>query len=404
MAAGPAFTSAQRTWHALDEARAQLSRADRATLDSQVAIAEIPAPTGNEGARALHVAAAFREIGLTCEIDTAGNVVAERAGAGGEREARGIVVCAHMDTVFDATTPTRVQRAPDGKRFVGPGIGDNARGLAGMLAIARALQVTRVRTQRPILFSATTGEEGSGDLRGARHLFAHRASDAAAAIALDGAGDERIVTHALGIRRFHVRVAGPGGHSWASYGVANAVHAVAALAADIAGWRLGHTPRSAITVSRIGGGTAINAVPADAWLEIDLRSASSSELDRLDRDIRTSARRAIDHENARRRAGSQPLQLTIDVIGDRPAGAVSSNTAIVEAAFDATRLTGRTPESAIASTDANIPLSLGIPAIAIGAGGNGGDTHTLREWFENEDGSAGLARAMTVMVTVAGLA
>ena len=397
----PTPTAAARTFHALEGARRHLAEHDPATLDTQIALAEIPAPTGQEGARARHVRTALQSLTLATSVDSAGNVVALRPGV---RECGAVVVCAHMDTVFADGTALRMRRDGGRGRISGPGIGDNARGLAGMLAIAAALEGAKVRTQRPILFAATTGEEGEGDLRGARHLFAGPASGAWAAIALDGAGDERVVTHALGIRRVRLRVTGPGGHSWASYGVANALHAAAGVAAELAAWRLPAAPRSALTVSRMSGGTAINAVPGDAWLEVDVRSSSSAELDRLEREIRIAARRAVEGENARRRAGTAPLHLTVEVIGDRPAGAVAGDAFIAQAAFDATRLIGRTPEGAIASTDANIPLSLGIPAVALGAGGDGGDTHTDREWFENRDGSAGLARAMTVLVAAAGLA
>ena len=397
----PAPTAASRAFHALEGARRHLADRDPATLDAQVALAEIPAPTGREEARARQVALALGALSLETSVDCAGNVVAHRPGT---RGGGAVVVCAHMDTVFADGTALRMQRERGAGRITGPGIGDNARGLAGMLAIAGALHAAGVRTQRPILFAATTGEEGEGDLRGARQLFAGAAADAWAAIALDGAGDERVVTHALGIRRLRLRVTGPGGHSWASYGVANALHAAAGIAAELASWRLPSSPRSALTVSRMAGGTAINAVPGDAWLEVDVRSSSSAELDRLEREIRIAARRSVEGENARRRAGSPPLQLTVDLIGDRPAGVVSGDAFIAQAAFDATRLIGRTPEGAIASTDANIPLSLGIPAIALGAGGDGGDTHTVREWFENRDGSAGLARAMTVLVAAAGVA
>lgn len=392
-------TPAARAFEALRPARAWLAQHDARTLDAQVTLAEIPAPTGGEAARGRHVGEAFQRLGMPATIDAVGNVLARRDGTSGEPA---VVVCAHLDTVFEQAT-VHVTRREHGI-ITGPGIGDNARGLAGMLAIAEAMQATAVRTRRPILFSATTGEEGAGDLRGARHLFATAASDAWAAIALDGAGDERVVTHALGIRRFRVHFAGPGGHSWASYGVANALHAAAALAAELAAWRLPSTPRSALTVSRMAGGTAINAIPDAAWLEVDVRSISSRELDRLERDLRVAARRAADGENARRRPATPEVTADVAVIGDRPGGGAVSAPFIADAAFDATRLIGRLPEAAVASTDANIPLSLGVPAVALGAGGRGGDTHTPHEWFENRDGALGLARVMTLLVTLAGLA
>ncbi|MBK7834897.1 MAG: M20/M25/M40 family metallo-hydrolase [Gemmatimonadetes bacterium] len=388
----------RRVYDALLPARRHLQTFDSQTIDRQVALAEVAAPTGAEGARAAEVCRHWRAIGLEATIDAAGNVIAPRAGTSDRPP---VVVCAHLDTVFDADVSHRMTRS--GERITGPGIGDNARGIAGMLAIAHAMHVTGVRTQHPILFVATTGEEGSGNLRGARHLFATAAAGAHAAIALDGAGDERVVTHALGTRRYRVRFAGPGGHSWASYGVVNAIHAVSALAASLASWPLPAAPRTALTVSRISGGSAVNAIPSDASIEVDVRSTSGGELDRLDDEIHAAAQRVLETHNRQRRPGTPPLQLAIEITGDRPGGALPGNAFLGQAAYDATRLIGRSPDSAVASTDANIPLHLGIPAIALGAGGRGGEVHTPREWFENRDGTLGLVRAMTILAAAAGL-
>jgi len=388
----------RRTYESLLAARRHLLAHDRETIALQVALAEVAAPTGGEQDRAEVVRRFLRTLGLPAVIDEAGNVVAARPGAFDEPP---VVVCAHLDTVFDAEISHRVSREAD--RLSGPGIGDNARGVAGMLAIASALHAADVRTRRPLLFAATTGEEGAGNLRGARHLFATRAAGAHAALALDGAGDERVVTHALGTRRFRVAFSGPGGHSWASFGAANAVHAVAAFAAEVSAWPLPNSPRTTLTVSRIGGGSAINAIPGDAWCDVDLRSTSSTELERLDRALHAAARQVLSVHNAARKSGTPTLTLALELVGDRPGGAVATDAFLPQAAFDATRLVGRTPESAIASTDANIPLHQGIPAIALGAGGRGGDVHTPREWFENRDGPLGLIRAMTVLASVAGM-
>lgn len=396
----PASTGAiRRVFDALLPARRHLIARDAQTIDRQVALAEIAAPSGAEGPRGEAVRGHLARLGLAPTRDAAGNVLALR---GGRADEPPVVVCAHLDTVFGDDVRHHVTRTRD--RLVGPGIGDNARGIAGMLAIADALDAAQVRTRRPILFVATTGEEGSGNLRGARHLFATAAAGAHAAIALDGAGDERVVTHALGTRRYRVRFTGPGGHSWASYGTVNAVHAAALLTAQLAAWPLPSAPRTVLTVSRIGGGSAINAIPGDAWLEIDVRSTSGAELDRLDDDIHATAHQVLESHNRQRRHGTPSLAMTIDLIGDRPGGAIAGDAFLAQAAFDATRLVGRTPDSAVASTDANIPLHLGIPAVALGAGGRGGEVHTPREWFENRDGSLGLVRAMTVLAAAAELA
>jgi len=392
-------STVRRVFDALLPARKRLIARDQITVDAQVVLAEVAAPTGHEEARALRVRTALRSLGLVAEMDAVGNIVASRPGA---HDLAPVVVCAHLDTVFDAGIPHKVARTRE--RIVGPGIGDNARGLAAMLAMVDAMGTTTVRTRRPILFVATTGEEGSGNLRGARHLFATAAAGAYAAIALDGAGDERVVTHALGTRRYRITFNGPGGHSWASYGAPNAVHAAAALTATIAAWPLTTTPRTTLSVSRIGGGSAINAIPSDAWLEIDLRSTSAHELGRLDEDIRHAARRAQEHEGLKSAAGAPLLRVVVQSIGDRPGGALPGDALLGQVAFDATRLIGRSPDGAVASTDANVPIGLGIPAIAIGAGGRGGETHTTREWFENRDGALGIVRAMVIVTATAELA
>lgn len=377
----------------------RLQASEEAVLASQIAIAEIPAPTGAEGARAAWVARCLARHGHgDVRIDEAGNVVALRRGMASESP---VVVCAHLDTVFEERDAIRVRR--QGTRVCAPGIGDNARGLATMLALAGEFAPGRLEPRRPILFAATTGEEGMGDLRGARHLFETAARDAHAAIAIDGAGDERVVACALGCRRYRVAFTGAGGHSWAAYGTPNAVHAAARLAARLTAVPLPDRPRTTLTVARIGGGTAVNAIPAHAWLELDVRSTAREQLVRLDRLVRAAAHDAAEDENVHRRAGTRPLGVAVIPLGERPAGEVPAGEPIVDLALEATRLVGRTPELAVASTDANVPIARGIPAIAIGGGGRGGDTHTPHEWFENHEGSRGVVRALVLLAAMAGL-
>lgn len=382
----------------LADSRARLANGDERIVEDQVALAEIPSPTGSEAKRAAFVAARFKAAGLSdVHTDSAGNVVAS---CGGEAGLAPVVICAHLDTVFDAATPLGVRR--DGVRLVGPGISDNARGLATMLRIAEEFGAGRVRARHPVIFAATTGEEGEGDLRGARHLFATAARGACAAVAIDGAGDERVVASALGSRRYRITFRGPGGHSWAAYGSPNALHAAGTLIASLGDLALPARPRTTLTVARAAGGTAINAIPADAWLEVDIRSTSPRELERVDHTLRDLATYAAEEENAHRRTGTPPLAVTIASLGERPAGEVSRDEPIVRVAVEATRLIGRTPEYAIASTDANIPISLGIPAIAIGGGGRGGETHTPAEWFEDDRGAEGVLRALVIVAALAG--
>lgn len=383
----------------LSPALARLASADDAILATQVAISEIPAPTGSERDRGAFVARRFAQLGLgEVHVDEVGNVLGTRQGSGADGC---VVMCAHLDTIFPQGTAVAVTR--DGPQLCGPGIVDNARGLAGMLALAETIDGRRLRTERPIVFVATVGEEGEGDLRGAKHLFAKLAQRVDACIALDGAGDERIVHRALGSRRFHIVFRGEGGHSWSSFGIANPVHAAGAAASKLAALPLPRTPRTTLSACRIGGGISVNAIPAEAWLDVDLRSTNRAVLDACSRDIHEVARAALREENYRRTPGSPPLEFIISTIGDRPSGVVSDDHPLVRSAISATLAIGKRPELSTASTDANVPISMGIPSIAIGAGGRGGGVHTSAEWYDNTDGRHGVARALAVLVGAAGL-
>lgn len=388
--------------------RARLAAADAAVVADQIAVTEIPAPTGDEGARARWVADRLRTAGLLgVRVDAAGNVVARRPGTSGNGAAP-VAVCAHLDTVFPRETATGVRA--DGHRLIAPGIGDNGRGLAALLALAAALDGMQLRTRRPIEFVATVGEEGLGDLGGAKHYFAQFPPDArpVAAVVLDGPGDERVVHRAVGARRFRLTFRGPGGHSWAAFGTVNAVHAAARAATRLADVAL--PPGSAaggritLSVGRIGGGLSVNAIPAEGWLEVDLRATTTHALDDYEGVVRRAARAAAADENAVRSPGTVALAASVEVVGDRPAGALAGDHPLVQAALAATRLIGRTPQAGAASTDANVPLGLGVPAVAIGAGGRGGLAHTPGEWYENVEGTLGIARALTIVCAVAGLA
>jgi tripeptide aminopeptidase len=387
-----------RLFEQLAPARGRLRAADARVLRTQITLSEIPAPTGAEAARARFVRdrlVALRLADVT--IDDVGNVTALRPGAGHDAP---VLVCAHLDTVFPGGTVVAVQR--DGPRLAGPGIVDNSRGLAALLALAEAIDGDRVRTRSPILFAATVGEEGAGDLRGAKHLFAGLATPPAACIALDGAGDDRIVTRALGSRRFRITFRGPGGHSWAAYGIANPIHAAGAVAARVAALPLPRTPRTTLSICRIGGGLSINAIPAEGWLEVDLRCASADVMRRCVDEVTLVVHAAAREESRRRTPGTPPLTVEITSIGDRPCGELPPDHPLARAAASATRAIGRTPEFALASTDANVPLSLGIPAVAIGAGGRGGGMHTHGEWYDNTHGALGVARALTLLVAASG--
>jgi len=383
-------------------ARHHIERTDDVTLARQTALSAIPAPTGAEGRRATRVAELFREIGLSdVTVDYAGNVHGW-FGKNGEVTAP-VVLAAHLDTVFGPDVNVAVERR--GHRLEGPGISDNARGLAALVAVAEAMVAARVPTARPILFAATVGEEGSGDLRGVKYLLNGK-RDAGngkpiAFIALDGAGLERVIHRALGSKRYHVTFRGPGGHSWAAFGVANPANAVGRAAALLADLPTRQTPRTTCAVVRLGGGTGLNSIPQEAWLDLDLRSEDPKALAQLDVTVRAALERAADDENRRRTPGSPPLRIELQLLGDRPSGLTPRAHPLVQAAVAANRALGHDAELTSASTDANVPIALGIPAIALGAGGMAGDAHLATEWYENVDGALGIIRALLVTAAMA---
>ncbi len=368
-------------------ARHHIERSDESTLVRQAALSAIPAPTGAEGARGAHLATLFRDAGLSdVAVDEVGNVT----GWMGTRRDDAVVLSAHLDTVFGEELDVSVERS--GARLAGPGISDNARGLAALVTVAEALVRARVATRRPVRFTATVGEEGHGDLRGVRHLFDR--SRPHAFIALDGAGIERIVHRALGARRYRVTYRGPGGHSWAAFGVANPANAVGRATALLADLQMPHSPRSTCAVVRLGGGTGLNSIPQEGWFDLDLRSEDPRALGQIDHAVQGVLARALSEENSHRTSGTPPLQLDLRRVGDRPSGLTPRAHPLVQTAIAATRALGRSHELTCASTDANVPIALGVPAIALGAGGHAGDAHLPTEWYENVDGALGVVRAL----------
>jgi tripeptide aminopeptidase len=367
---------------------------DQATLAIQVELSEIPAPPFAESARARRVAEMFGDAGLAGTMsDDEGNVVARRPGLPGEAP---LVVSAHLDTVFPAGTDVRVRR--EGDLLRGPGISDDARGLATLVTLARMLEAASIRTRAPILFAATVGEEGMGDLRGVKRLFAPGggAHGAQGFISLDGAGLERIVVEGLGSRRYRIVVNGPGGHSWVDWGTENAIDALTALAHRLTAIELPREPKTTLTLARIGGGTSINAIPQEAWLEIDTRSEDAGRLDVLETKIRQEVR---DLTRKWRK-----LAFDTGVIGDRPSGRTAAEAPLVRAAMAATRAQHREPILASSSTDANVPMAVGIPALTMGCGGQAGHAHTTNEWYRNAGGVDGVVRAFHTLILAAGLA
>ncbi|MEX2157605.1 MAG: M20/M25/M40 family metallo-hydrolase [Gemmatimonadales bacterium] len=382
-------------------ARAHIERSDELTLARQAALSAIPAPTGAEAARGARVAELFRDVGLTdVRMDEVGNVRGWFVGAQHAAPLHNgcVVLSAHLDTVFGPDLDVAVSRR--GTRLEGPGISDNARGLAALVMVAEALARARLATRRPVLFAATVGEEGSGDLRGVRYLFDGPIRPSAF-IALDGAGIERIVHRALGARRYRVTYRGPGGHSWAAFGVANPANAVGRATALLADLPVQHSPRSTCAIVRLGGGSGLNSIPQEAWLDLDLRSEDARELARLDETVRALLEQALTEENRHRMPGTPALSIGVQRVGDRPSGITPRTHPLVQAALSATRAVGQESELACASTDANVPIALGVPAVALGAGGRAGDAHLPTEWYDNEGGALGVVRALLVTAAMA---
>ena len=365
---------------------------DEATLATQIEISEIPAPPFEEGRRATRLAELMGDAGLDgIRIDEVGNVLGERAGA---TEGSPLVVSAHLDTVFPPGTDVGVVR--EGDLLRGPGISDDARGLAVLLALARALEAGGVRTRSPLLFAGTVGEEGIGDLRGVRHLFGTcaPAERAGGFLSLDGAGMERLVTRGLGSRRFRIVARGPGGHSWVDWGTANPIHVLGGLVRHLTSRPLSRRPLTTLTVARWGGGKSINAIPQEAWIEVDVRSERDHDLE-----VQHAAIAAAVAERVDRSAG---LTVEVEVIGHRPGGETPADAPLVQAAVAATRARQWEPRLACSSTDANIPMSLGIPALTMGCGGEAGQAHTTEEWYRNVRGTDGTLRALFTVLLAAG--
>jgi len=379
-------------------------------LDWQRELCAIPAPPFGEEARGRWMAARFVEIGLErVETDEAGNVLgyAPTPQLGAEHSGPIVVLSAHLDTVFPAGTPLQpVVRTVDGAdRLECPGACDNCAGVAGMLAIAKALVSTKVEIPCPVLFVGNVGEEGEGDLRGMRYLYRTEplAGRIAAHVVLDGAGADSAVTQALGSKRFQVTIAGPGGHSFTDAGTPNPIAAMATALASIAATVLPDEPRTTLNLGTIHGGTSVNSIPESATATVDFRSTSAEELIRLEVALHRAAEDAVECWNARATAPRSRglLSFSIAKIGDRPAAVLPEESPILNTLRAVDRHLGLPTGARLGSTDGNIPLSLGVPAISLGAGGEGGGAHTLREWYSTRDREAGLRRVLLLTLAMA---
>lgn len=369
-----------------------------AITDEQIRLCSIPSSPFKEHLRADYLKQKFSEYGLTdTTIDDEGNCLALLRGTSLQPL---LVISAHLDTVFSSNTNFSVSRR-NGQLF-GPGISDDGCGLVALLALAQAMKHSRLTTRGSILFVGTVGEEGEGNLRGVRYLMTKGtwAKRIDSFISLDGPGVDRITNEALGSRRYRVHLKGSGGHSWGDFGVPNAIHALGRAITRLVNYPAPKEPRTTFNIGRIEGGESINAIPAEASMEVDLRSAEESELRRLDAYFRRAVTDAVQEENTGARPGDSPLQMHLDLIGTRPTGRTSPESYLVELAVAATKAVGFEPRLEQASTDSNLPIALGIPAVTLGAGGQAGLSHTLAEWYDPKGRDAGLKRALLVMLGI----
>jgi tripeptide aminopeptidase len=379
------------------KAAVQAARDDEAqTIEDQVRLCEIPAPPFKETARGKAYAEAFRSLGLkNVRIDKEGNVLGERPGAAPRPH---LVFSAHLDTVFPEETDVRVKR--EGTMLRGPGIGDDCRGLAVVLAVIRAMNKANVQTPGTITFVGTVGEEGLGDLRGVKALFGDTLKGQVDRfVSIDGTGLG--ITHiGVGSLRYRVVFKGPGGHSYGAFGLANPIHALGRAMAKIGDFQVPREPKTTFNVGRIGGGTSVNSIAFESWMEVDMRSADPAALKSVDASFHKAVDTALAEENER---WSNNGRLTVEknLVGDRPAGRTAADSPIVEAAVSATKALGFQVSLDEGSTDSNIPMSLGIPAVTIDGGGRGTGAHALGESFDSTNSWQGTQRATLLAIALA---
>jgi len=366
------------------------------TLETQVKVCEIPAPPFHEEVRGKELERRFRELGLKdVRMDRAGNVIGVRHGKAAHPN---LVLSAHLDTVFPEGTDVRVKR--DGEVLKGPGIGDDCRGLTVMLAVIRALDEGHVETPGTITFVADVGEEGMGDLRGVKNLFFESLqAQIDKFISVDGTGLG--ITHiGVGSNRYRVTFKGPGGHSYGAFGMANPIQAMGRAIAKIDALEVPRQPKTTFNVGRVGGGTSVNAIPFEAWMEVDMRSADPASLKALDGKFNAAVKQAVVEEN-QRWGNRGPVKVAAELVGVRPAGQTPKDSPIVLTALGVSRALQIEEVLHEGSTDSNVPMNLGIPAITISGGGSGTGAHSLNEAFDPKDSWRGTQRALLLTISLA---
>ena len=369
--------------------------AEPQTIEDQVRLCEVEAPPFKEAKRAEVYARMFREAGLQdVRIDKEGNVLGDRPGA---QPRPRLIFSAHLDTVFPEGTDVKVKR--EGTILRGPGIGDDCRGLAVLLAVIRAMNQAKIQTPGTITFVGTVGEEGLGDLRGVKYLFNEgMKGQIDRFVSIDGTGLG--ITHiAVGSLRYRVTFKGPGGHSYGAFGLSNPLHALGRAVEKISQFEVPSDPKTTFNVGRVGGGTSVNAIPFDAWFEMDMRSASPSALQAIDAKFHRAVDDSVKEEDARWK--KSVLSVDKALVGNRPAGQTPANAPIVQAAVSVTRALGFPVTLDEGSTDSNIPMNLGIPAITVDGGGRGREAHALGESFDSTNSWQGSQRALLLAIALA---
>jgi acetylornithine deacetylase/succinyl-diaminopimelate desuccinylase-like protein len=372
---------------------------DDTAFAEQKRITEIPAPPYKEKVRAEYYLKRFQELGFKdAAIDSEGNVIGLRKGSGGGRPK--LVVAAHLDTVFPEGTDVAVKEK-DGV-ILAPGIGDDSRGLAALLSLIKSINANEIATVGDVMFVGTVGEEELGNLRGVKALFRDHA-DIDGFISIDGLGITRVVNQATGSHRYEMIFKGPGGHSFQEFGLPSAIHAMGRAIAKISDLQTPADPKTTFTVGTVGGGTSVNAIASEARMAVDMRSNSTEELLKLEASLLDLVKQAVVEENAR--WNSDKMTVEIKLIGDRPAGIVALDSPIVQATQRAVSVITRSPRVTFAgsSTDSNLAMSQGIPAVTIGGGGEGGNWHSRNEWYKPVDAYYGPQNALLTILMLTGL-
>jgi acetylornithine deacetylase/succinyl-diaminopimelate desuccinylase-like protein len=371
-------------------------RNEPATIEQQIRVCEIPAPPFHEEARGRELKRLFEGLGLhDVRIDKAGNVIGVRPGKAAHPN---LVLAAHLDTVFPEGTDVKVKR--EGTVLKAPGIGDDCRGLAVLLSTIRALNEAHVETPGTVTFVADTGEEGLGDLRGMKELFgATLRGQIDKFVSIDSLG-LGVSNVGVGSNRYRVTFKGPGGHSYTSFGTANPIHAMGRAMAKIDAFEVPSEPKTTFNVGRVGGGTSVNAVPFECWMEVDMRSVDPASLKALDDKFHAALKQAVEEENERWKKPGQ-ISASAELVGVRPAGKTPEDSAIVKTALAVSAAMGLRETLHEGSNDSNVPMSMGIPAITISGGGAGSGSHSLNETFDTKDSVKGVERAILLVVALA---